>query len=162
MKSQAIIGDVAERRFDERRRHYVDIGWGDAAKHRQLATTDTGIEVQIMLPRGEFLREGAVLAESAEGIVVVRRPAEPAIVVRFGDNHGTDGARRMMLLGYLLGNQHAPIDVGGSAVFAPLLTSSKAARRMLADLGVVGEVASVAMAGNGWSRTSGSHDDHHH
>ena len=62
MKSQAIIGDVAEPRFDGRPRHYVDVGWGDAAKHRQLATTDTGIEVQIMLPRGGFLREGAVLA----------------------------------------------------------------------------------------------------
>ena len=162
MKSQAIIGDVAEPRFDGRPRHYVDVGWGDAAKHRQLATTDTGIEVQIMLPRGGFLREGAVLAESAEGIVVVRRPAEPAIVVHFDDNAGTDGARRMMLLGYLLGNQHAPIDAEGSAVYAPLLTSSEAARRMLADLGVVGDVASVAMAGKGWSRTSGSHDEHHH
>ena len=83
-------------------------------------------------------------------------------MVHFDDNAGTDGARRMMLLGYLLGNQHAPIDAEGSAVYAPLLTSSEAARRMLADLGVVGDVASVAMAGKGWSRTSGSHDEHHH
>lgn len=162
MKIQAIIGDVTDTRFDGRRRHYVDVGWGDAAKHRQLATTDTGIAVQIMLPRGGFLREGAVLAEWPDGIVVVRRPAEPAIVVRFDDNAGVDGARRMMLLGYLLGNQHAPIDIEGPAVSAPLMTSPEAAHRMLADLGVHGDVTSVAMAGNGWTRTSGSHDGHHH
>lgn len=162
MKSHAIIGDVTEARFRGRPRHYLDVGWGDAAKHRQRATTDTGIEVQIMLPRGGFLRDGAVLAESTDGIIVVRRPAEPAIVVGFADNAGSDGARRMLMLGYLLGNQHAPIDVGESAMCAPLLTSSEAARRVLDDLGVVGVVTSTAMAGNGWSRTSGSHHDHHH
>lgn len=163
MNVEAIIGDADDARFDGRRRHYVDIGWGDAAKHRQITTTDTGIEVRIMLPRGSFLHHGAVLAESADGIVVVRRPAEPAVAVRFDHNSGVEGACRMLLLGYLLGNQHAPIDIGEHGVAAPLFTSADAARRLLAELGVLGDVTAVPMATRGWSRTSsGSHDGHHH
>lgn len=162
MKAQAILGDAADPRFDRCRRHYVDIGWGDAAKHRQLVTTDTGIELRIMLPRGSFLRDGAVLAESPAGIVVVRRPAEPAVVAQFADNSGIEGARRMLLLGYLLGNQHAPVDIGASGVAAPLFTSPDAARRMLADLGVIGDITSVSLAAHGWSRTSADSDHGHH
>src|SRR5690606_33656865 len=111
MEVRSIVGDVDEERFARRRCHYVDIGWGDAAKHRQIGRTDTGVQVRIILPRGTFLRDGAVLADDGEQIVVVRRPEEPALAVSFDDNCGADGARRMLLLGYLLGNQHAPIDV---------------------------------------------------
>ncbi|SEH63642.1 urease accessory protein [Mycolicibacterium rutilum] len=158
-----VLGDIDENRFAGRRRHHVDIGWGDAAKHRQLVTADTGIEVRIMLPRGTFLRHGAVLADDGEQVVVVRRPQEPAISVRFDDNSGPAGARRMLLLGYLLGNQHAPIDVGEDALAAPLFTSAEAARSMMADLHIHGDVAPVSMAADGWTRTSAdAHAGHHH
>ncbi|UXA17374.1 urease accessory protein UreE [Mycobacterium sp. SMC-4] len=163
MRAEAILGDHDEPRFHRRRRRHVDIGWGDAAKHRQVVTTDTGQRVDISLPRGSFLRHGAVIADDGVHIVVVRRPAEPAVTVRFDDNDGVGGARRMLLLGYLLGNQHAPIDVGAERLAAPLFTSTHAAEEVLADLGVVGTVTSVPMATEGWSRTSAdSHAGHQH
>lgn len=163
MKVESILGDHDELRFHARRRRYVDIGWGDAAKHRQVVETDDGTRVEIMLPRGSFLRDGAVLADDGDHIVVVRRPPEPAITVRFADNDGVHGARRILLLGYLLGNQHAPIDVGDEQLAAPLFTSVSAAEELLADLGVVGAVTAVPMATHGWSRTSAdSHAGHHH
>lgn len=163
MKADAIIGDITDGVYTGRRRHHVDIGWGDATKHRQVVTADSGIDVHITLPRGTFLRAGAVIADDGDDVVVVRRPAEKAVAVRFADNCDAAGARRMMLLGYLLGNQHAPVDVTEDRVAAPLFTSVHAAQELLAELGVVGEVSELALAVSGWSRTSSdSHAGHRH
>lgn len=163
MRAENIIGDITADIYAGRRRHHVDIGWGDATKHRQVVTADTGLVVHITLPRGTFLRAGAVIADSGDEVVVVRRPAEEAITVRFDDNCGAAGARRMLLLGYLLGNQHAPIDVSADGVAAPLFTSAHAAEELLSELGVIGDIRPVALANNGWSRTSSdSHAGHHH
>ncbi|MGV0851973.1 urease accessory protein UreE [Mycolicibacterium phlei] len=163
MLVDSVIGDIDDDRFAGRRRHYVDVGWADATKHRQVVVADSGEQVRIMLPRGTFLYDGAVLADDGETVVVVRRPEEDALTVRFDDNCGVDGARRMLLLGYLLGNQHAPIDVGDDRVAAPLFTSAQAARQMLAELQIDGDVRPVAMARHGWARTSAdAHAGHHH
>ena len=163
MNAHSIIGDIAEPRFAGHARHHVDIGWGDAAKHRQVVVADTGLVVQVALPRGTFLRAGAVIAADDTAVVVVRRPAEDAISVRFADNDGAAGARRMLLLGYLLGNQHAPIDVDEHAVAAPLFTSARAAEELLAELGDTGDVTRRALATAGWARTSAdSHAGHRH
>lgn len=158
MHADAILGTAADLRFAGRTLHHVDIGWGDAGKHRQLITTDTGIEVRITLPRSTFLFDGAVIADDGTNAVVVRRPPEPAIRVRFADNTG----QALLLLGHLLGNQHAPIDVDEDAVTVPLFTSADAARQMLADLGVVGRVHDAALAPSGWARTSADHHAGHH
>lgn len=157
MDADTILGTATEPRFTGRTLHHVDIGWGDAGKHRQLVTTDTGVAVRIMLPRGTFLHDGAVLADDGANLVVVRRPLEPAIRVRFADNSG----RALLMLGHLLGNQHAPVDVDDEGLTAPLFTSPDAARDTLADLGVIGEVRDAAMAANGWSRTSADHHAGH-
>jgi len=156
--ADTVLGTAADPVFAGRRRHHVDIGWGDAGKHRQLVTADTGMEVRIMLPRGSFLHHDAVIADDGADVVIVRRPAEPAIRVRFADNT----ARTMLLLGHLLGNQHAPVDVDVDALTVPLFTSAAAAREMLAELGVVGEVVDTAMAGAGWAATSADHHAGHH
>ena len=164
MKAEAILGDIDSPSFSGRQRHYVSIGWGDATKQRQLVTADSGMEVRIMLPRGTFLADGAVIADDGEQVVVVRRPAVPAINVRFDQN----SQRSMLLLGYVLGNQHAPIDLDHDTLSAPLFTSAHAAEHLLADLGVVGKVADVPLARAGWARTSAdhhsghSHDGHSH
>jgi urease accessory protein len=162
VNAESILGRAGDPQFATRRRHYVDIGWGDAAKHRQIATSDTGIQVRITLPRGMFLNDGAVIADDGANVVVVRRPPEPAIRVRFDHNTGVTAARQLVLLGYVLGNQHAPIDIGDDALAAPLFTSAEAARQMLAELGVTGDVTAVAMAADGWSRTSADHRAGYH
>lgn len=157
MHAETILGTASDPQFAGRTVHHVDIGWGDAGKHRQLVTTDTGIEVRIMLPRSTFLNSGVVIADDGANVVVVRRPPEPAIRVRFADNTG----RALLLLGHLLGNQHAPVDVDDDAVTVPLFTSADAARQILADLGINGEVLDTAMAAGGWSRTSADHHAGH-
>ena len=163
MKAHNILGDITEPRFAGLARHHVNIGWGDATKHRQVVTADSGLVVRVTLPRGTFLRAGAVIAADDTAVVVVRRPAEDAISVRFEDNSGVAGARRMLLLGYLLGNQHAPIDVDEYAVSAPLFTSAHAAEELLNGLGVTGDITRIPLAAHGWARTSAdAHAGHRH
>lgn len=159
MKADAILGNATDPQFAGCNVHHVDIGWGDASKHRQRVTTDSGFEVLIQLPRGSFLYDGAVISDDGVNIVVVRRPPEPAIRVRFADNTG----RALLMFGHMLGNQHAPVDVDEEGLTAPLFTSAHAAQHLLTDMGLVGEVGDVAMARNGWSRTSAdNHAGHHH
>lgn len=157
-----VLGRECDDEFRGRRVDIVEIGWGDARKHRQMLTTASGSTVRLRLPRGSFLDDGAVLADDGTTITVVRRAAEPAIVVDFDANAGPDGARRMLLLGYLLGNQHAPLDVSAHRVSTPLMTSATTAEGTLAALRLHGEVADVPLAAHGWSNTSADHHRHHH
>lgn len=157
LNADAVLGNATDPQYAGRKVHHVDIGWGDAGKHRQRVTTDTGSEVLIQLPRGTFLHDGAVISDDGAAVVVVRRPQEPAIRIRFADNTG----RALLILGHVLGNQHAPVEVDEEGLTAPLFTSAHAAHHLLADLGVVGEVGDVVMARNGWSRTSADNNAGH-
>jgi urease accessory protein len=159
LESTHILGNATDAAFINRRRRYVAVGWGDAGKHRQILTTDDGCPLQVQLPRATFLSDGAVLHDDSHTVIVVHRPPEPAITAAFADNPGDDGTRRLLLLGYTLGNQHAPLDVTTTGVATPLMTSPAAAERMLRALHVVGHVTTIALAAHGWSNTSA---DHHH
>lgn len=159
MEATRILGQAEDPRFGGLTVEHVSIAWGDARKHQRIVTTSAGRELRIRLPRGTFLTEGSVLWADDETAVVVRRPAEDAIVVEFADNTGPDAVRRALLLGYLLGNQHAPLDVTAARVATPMMTGAETARRTLRDLGLVGDVRPVPLACHGWSNTSA---DHHH
>ena len=159
LESTQMLGTATDAEFANRSRSYVDVGWGDARKHRQILTTDDGHPLHVQLPRGTFLFDGAVLHDDADTVIVVHRPLEPAITADFADNTGADGTRRLLLLGYTLGNQHAPLDVTTTRVATPLMTTPAAAEKMLRAMHVVGHVTMVALAPHGWSNTS---EDHHH
>ena len=154
-----ILGHADESLFSGRRVCPVDITWGDARKHRQVAHTVGGRELEIRLPRGTFLFDGAVLADDGDEIVVVRRPAEEAMVLDFADNSGVDGVRGALLLGYWLGNQHAPLEVSEKELRTPLFTGPGTARDTLSRMGLDGDVRRVQLAARGWTNTSA---DHHH
>lgn len=145
-----------------RRIFYVDIGWGDANKHRQRITTIDGRQVEIRLPRGTALDDGVVLWDDGAEIGVVRRPKEPALVVTFAEDINVEGIQRALLLGYLLGNQHAPLEISAGELRTPLMTSESAARAMLDGLGLTGEISAVELAAHGWTNTSaGQHRGSH-
>ncbi|SDF64052.1 urease accessory protein [Blastococcus aurantiacus] len=168
MEVTAILGFVTDDAFAGRAVDPVDVPWGDARKHRQALRTAGGRDVVVRLPRGSFLADGAVLVEDGATVVVVRRPAEDAIVLPFADNTGADAVRRALLLGYLLGNQHAPLEVSATELRTPLLTGPGTARKLLEDLHLHGRVDTVALAAHGWTNTSADHHGqsathgHHH
>ncbi|GAA3508856.1 urease accessory protein UreE [Dietzia aurantiaca] len=159
MNSTTILGIASDPGYATREVDTVSIPWGDARKHRQLLTTATGRDVALALPRGTFLSEGDVVADDGTTIVVVTRPPEDAVVVDFADNTGTDAVRRALILGYVLGNQHAPLDVSVDRMRTPLMTGPETAEQMLRDLHLVGRVDRVPLAARGWTNTSA---DHHH
>ncbi|MDQ4117164.1 MAG: urease accessory protein UreE [Actinomycetota bacterium] len=160
---EAVLGAVTERRWAARARDPVDVAWGDAGKHRRIVRSASGREVALRLPRGTFLADGAVLADDGATVVVVRRPPEPAVVVPLTGADGADGdrVRAALLLGYLLGNRHAPLDLESGELRTPLMTSPATARSMLADLGLPGCVRDVPLAPHGWSGTSADHREGH-
>jgi urease accessory protein len=147
-----VLGELSDDRFTGRRVEPVDILWGDARKHRRLVTTARGRELALRLPRGTFLAEGTVLLDDGDTVVAVRRPAEDAVVVELAG-----AARAAFLLGYRLGNQHAPVELAGCQLRTPLLTGPDTATEVLRELGVPGGVRRVPLAARGWSRTSGDH-----
>lgn len=159
---ETILGDVTDPALAGRRICPVDIGWGDARKHRQVVAAADGRDIEIRLERGSFLYDGAVLWDDGEEIGVVRRPAEDAIVLDFADNAGVDGVRGALLLGYWLGNQHAPLEVSDEQLRTPLFTGAQTALQTLQRLRLAGEVRAVELAAGGWTTTSADHHHHHH
>ncbi|MGF0224846.1 urease accessory protein UreE [Dietzia natronolimnaea] len=159
MYATTILGHITDPVFAQRSVDTVLVPWGDARKHRQVLTTVGGLQLSLTLPRGTFLSEGAVIADDGTTIVAISRPAEEAVVVDFADNVGVDAVRRALVFGYVLGNQHAPLEVSADQLRTPLMTSSDAAEQMLRDLQLSGRVDAVALAAHGWTNTSA---DHHH
>ncbi|OBC07904.1 urease accessory protein UreE [Gordonia sp. 852002-50816_SCH5313054-c] len=156
-----LLGDVHDARLEGREIVYVEVEWGDARKHRQVLIAEDGTEMQVRLARGSYLADGLVVADDGQRVIAVRRPAQAAVRVDFAANAGPDGARRLLLLGYLLGNQHAPLDVTASRLATPLMTSAAAANEVLASLHIEGEVTDVVLAAHGWTNTSSDHHGAH-
>lgn len=159
MEATAILGHVTDPGYARRSVDTVPVPWGDARKHRQVLTTVGGLQLSVTLPRGTFLFDGAVIADDGTTIVAISRPAEQAVVVDFADNVGVDAVRRALVFGYVLGNQHAPLEVSADQLRTPLMTSAATAEEMLRSLRLNGRVDTVALAANGWTNTSA---DHHH
>lgn len=159
MYATTILGHITDPVFAQRSVDTVLVPWGDARKHRQVLTTVGGLQLSLTLPRGTFLSEGAVIADDGTTIVAISRPAEEAVVVDFADNVGVDAVRRALVFGYVLGNQHAPLEVSADQLRTPLMTSAATAEEMLRSLRLNGRVDTVALAANGWTNTSA---DHHH
>jgi urease accessory protein len=128
-----ILSELTDRQFEHRDIDPLIVGWGDAKKHRRLVRTRAGRELALQLPRGTFLADGAVLHDDGHTVVVVRRPPEDAIVVDLTADldtaTGAEAVRRALLLGYQLGNQHAPVELAGTELRTPLMTGPGTQRR---------------------------------
>ncbi|WP_328306829.1 hypothetical protein [Actinomycetospora sp. NBC_00405] len=158
----AILGHRDDPDFADRVVDHLDVGWGDATKHRRLAATARGRTVALDLPRGTFLVDGAVLVDDGDVVVAVRRPAEDAIVIPLDELRGPEACRRALLLGHRLGNQHAPLEFVGTELRTPLVTGAPTAEAALAALGLPGGVRRVPLAARGWASTSADHREGHH
>lgn len=161
MEILEILGTADDAAFADRTHCRIDINWGDARKHRQLVKAEDGREIAVRLPRGTFLADGLVLWDDGTEIGVVRRPKEHALVLDFEANAGHDGVRRALLLGYLLGNQHAPLEVSHDQLRTPLMTGRETALATLRQLGLTGDVREVELAARGWTNTSADHHEGH-
>jgi urease accessory protein len=124
LRVRTVLGQLDEARYSGRTVERLSLDSGEAAKARLRRRTDAGTDVAIDLPRGTYLRHGAVLADDGERIVVVERTPEEAAVVRFPPSLDRDElVEAAVRLGHAFGNQHVPVDVGAGEVRVPVTTS---------------------------------------
>ena len=152
-----ILGDAGEPRFASRKRETVLVSSGDASKRRLRLTTEVGTDVAVDLPRGSYLREGAVLADDGRLIVVVERAEEEVLVVRIStDLPASDLVEAAARIGHAFGNQHVPLDVDGGAILVPITTSAALAEQTVRALGLTGIDVGATSARLGRLRPLGS------
>ena len=141
----ALLGRVEDACFAGRRVIDVPVAWDEATRRRLRRSAVDGTDVTIELQAGEYLADGAVLADDGTRILVVARRRELALVVRFD----LDGPPERLLagalaLGHAFGNQHVPIDVDGGDVRVPLATSEAIALATVDALALEGASVTVA------------------
>ncbi len=132
-----LLGTIDERRFRELRRDYVDVAWFDARKSRQRVVSEGRIELELCLPAGAFISDGAVLWAGQDSVLVARR--EPARACRISFSASADpltALREAAILGHALGNQHVPIEFDGEELLAPVLTSDAVMTETIERLGL--------------------------
>lgn len=144
-----VVGHITEPRFAARRVERLRVTWDEASKRRLRRSTDGNTDVAVALQRDAYLSHGDVLDDDGDRIVVVERPAERAIVVRF-DHDASPPARlrAAALVGHAFGNQHVPLDVEDAEIRIPVTTSEAIALATVAALGlpeVRAEMVTVAL-----------------
>jgi urease accessory protein len=159
-----ILGSADEPRYRGRRIEPLLVDWAEASKGRLRRTAEGGTDVAVVLERGSYLAEGAVLLDDGERIVVIRRVRERALVVRFDETAGAEAlVCAAVLLGHALGNQHAPMEIDGMELRVPLTTSEEVARATVDRLGLSAvriEVAEVALGARRPLAVGHAHDSH--
>jgi urease accessory protein len=140
-----ILGAASEPRFAGRRIEQLTVNASEAARPRLRRSTDAGTDVAVDLPRGSYLRHGAVLVDDGERIVVVERTAEETLVVRLSFSLPPEELlRQAVALGHAFGNQHVPVEVANREVRVPVTTSRELALDTVRGLGLTGVETSFA------------------
>jgi urease accessory protein len=159
-----IVGHATEPRFAGRRVERLRVTWDEASKRRLRRNTDVHTDVAVALPRGAYLGHGDVLDDDGDRIVVVERPVERAVVVRFDDAASPSARlRAAALVGHAFGNQHIPLDIDDAEIRIPVTTSEAIALGTIAALGLPEVRAEVAAVALGLRRPLlGAHANHAH
>lgn len=132
-----IIGTIDEARFRGRVVEHLVVESAEAARPRLRRLTDRGTDVAVDLPRGTYLREGAVLLDDGERIIVVERKPEDAAIVRFPRSLAReDLICDAVRLGHAFGNQHVPLEVEDGEVRIPVTTSRDVVLETMRTAGV--------------------------
>jgi urease accessory protein len=83
----------------------VALTWHDRQRSRQRLVSDWGTEIQLMLPRGTHLHDGALLYADAQRHIRVRAQPEPVLLIQ------PENPIQMGQVIHQLGNWHRPAHV---------------------------------------------------
>lgn len=108
------IGNVKTGDFQGKNIDFLEIEWFEATKRIQRLKSKSGKEVAIKLLReGQRLREGDVVLEDEDGIIVVKiKPCE-AIIIQ------PQSLLEMGTVCYEIGNKHMPLYIQEDEVLMP-------------------------------------------
>ena len=87
----------------------VELNWDVRCKSRFDATDSQGRSVGVFLPRGMAVRGGDVLVAEDGSLIVVKAAAQPVLVVRHCDRHGSP--LDLLRAAYHLGNRHVQLEL---------------------------------------------------
>ena len=162
VRASEILGDESASRFAGRRVERVRITSADAEKPRLRVSTDAGTDVAIQLERGSYLRDGAVLHDDGERIIVVERALENAMLVRLDPALERGEAIRLALrLGHAFGNQHLPVEIDDGEIRVPVTTSEEILLGTVTALGLSGAQVTFAPTKLGRAQPLGARGHHH-
>ena len=157
-----ILGDASCELYAERRVERLQVAAADASKPRLRGTTDGSTDVAIQLERGSFLRDGAVIHDDGERIVVVERSAENAMLIHLDPSlDRAETIRQALRIGHAFGNQHVPIEVDGGEIRVPVTTSEEILRDTVAQLGVADTQITFALTKLALAQPLGVTGQHH-
>ncbi|MBN9419829.1 urease accessory protein UreE [bacterium SCN 62-11] len=125
---ETILGNTSEAQFQNLPVDYLVLDQWEAQKSRFRKHTEKGTEVAVSLTRGIFLRDGDVLHQSEEGLIVAHIHLKEVLRIDLSELLGKGPelmVRTAVELGHALGNQHWPAVVKGSQVFVPLAVDRK-------------------------------------
>lgn len=133
--STEIVGCFNEGHHTSGTVDFIEIPWAEAGKRLLRRRTKGGIDFAISLEHSQYLFHRAILLITDEQTVVVSRPKEPALVIDFTQRRSVeDVIQQAALIGHAFGNQHMPIEVDGSSILVPMLTSEDVMTRTVRDL----------------------------
>ena len=139
-----IAGSADDPELAGRRRDPLEVGSEEAPRRRLRGVTAGGIEVALDLPRGSFLSEGTVLHDDGEGIIVVERKPEPALVVRLDPSLPTARlVEETSRVGHWAGNQHLLLETVGTEIRIRITAPAELMLRAIAPLGLTGAEVSI-------------------
>lgn len=91
--------------------HTLSLTAEERARSRRRVHTDEGVEAELLLARGTFLRDGDLLRCRNTCVVVrVRARPEPVLIARAGD------PLLLLRAAYHLGNRHVPVALRGDGL----------------------------------------------
>jgi urease accessory protein len=158
-----LLGHRQDDRYARRRIVEVEIAWDEASRRRLRRTAADGTDVAIELGDGGYLADGAVLADDGVRVLVVKRPVEPVLVVRFDLQLSPSRlVEQALAVGHTFGNQHVPVDFVDGEARIPLTTSEAIARASVAALKLEGATLGLARATLGATRPLSIGHGHRH
>lgn len=108
------LGNISEKTIVEKSIDYLDLEWFESTKRIQRKKTRQGEDIAIkFLREGQRLREGDILYESEEKLIVVNILETEAIVI------SPDSMLEMGTVCYEIGNKHIPLFIQEDKVLLP-------------------------------------------
>ena len=99
----------------------------ESQRVRMRKTTDKGTDIGLTLEPGSILRNGDVLYQTNDKMIVVELEPENVAVLAFKDEDATDDElfEVAVKVGHAIGNLHRPIKVNGEKVVLPIQADSE-------------------------------------
>ncbi|WP_292011135.1 urease accessory protein UreE [Chryseobacterium sp.] len=108
------IGNISKRNVKEKVIDYLDLEWFETTKRIQRKKTRGGLDIAIkFLREGQRLREGDILLEVGDQLVVVNILETEAIVI------SPKSLLEMGTVCYEIGNKHIPLFIQENQVLLP-------------------------------------------